>query len=205
MPALPPAEARHARFTQLFREHAAAAYRTLICCGVPAADAEDCVTRVFEIVLERLEAIRSGAERAYICGVAAKVASNARRLQRRRTARFTSLGHDEIDAVLLCRDPSSAEDPEQQAIRSGGIELLARALEEMSAGQRAVFVLCELERRSTREAAEALAIAETAVEARRRKARAAFARFCERLREAERSPAQLPDAEALQRWEKGNG
>jgi RNA polymerase sigma-70 factor (ECF subfamily) len=195
-------EARNARFAHLFREHAAAVYRTLLSCGVPAADAEEHVTRVFELVLEHLDEIRPGAERSYVCGVAARVAANVRRRLRRRTERFASLAHDELEALL----PDSggvAPSPEQDAIRAHGLRLLTRALEEMSEAQRTVFVLCELERRSTAEAAAALGIAETAVESRRRKARAAFARFCARLREAERAEDALGQDAALRRLERG--
>jgi DNA-directed RNA polymerase specialized sigma24 family protein len=62
-----------------------------------------------------------------------------------------------------------------------------RALSEMSSRQRAVFVMCELEGFTAKEVAEALGIAETAATARRRKARAAFARFCARLRAEEQA------------------
>ena len=180
---------KRARLTELFRRHARVAYRTLVACGVTDTDADDCTTQVFEIVLERLDDIRPGAERSFVCAVAARVASNARRSRERRLAHFALLSAQQWEGLPAQDD---RQDPERQAQRSRGRALLARALERMSDAQRPVFVLCELERCTAKEAAEALEIAESAVHARLRKARASFTRFCGELtREEASQPAAV--------------
>lgn len=175
---------RDARITAIFRQHARAAYRTLACCGAPAAELEDCLSQVFEIAWARVDTIQPGAERGYVCAVAARVAANARRRRARGLARFFYMDGPDLEALPATQAAEAELDPEAALARRDARRLLVRALAEMTERQREVFVLCELEELSLKEASEALGVGQAAVRSRHRKARVQFARFCERERQS---------------------
>src|SRR5262245_35984764 len=68
-------------------------WRSLRRFGVTDADADDATQRVFLIASGKLAMIRTGSERAFLVGTAARVAAHSRRSYRRREAaeqRFSS-------------------------------------------------------------------------------------------------------------------
>ncbi len=140
-------------------------WRSLRRFGVPSADVDDATQRVFLIVNEKLDRIQSGSERSFLIGVAARVASHARRSHHRREA--AELG-------FSTSPPEASPDPEQLTQRREDRELLDRALDAMPAELRAVFVLFELEELSIDETAALLTLPRGTVASRLRRAREVF-------------------------------
>lgn len=200
----PPPDASHARLTKIFRKHAGTAYRTLICSGIPQADAEDCITRVFEIVFERLANIAPHAERAIVCAVAARLAANVRRANTRRWRLFSQVEDEQWENFPQDLQSEGRGDPEHFALQAERVEELERAMARMTDRQRAVFVLCELERFTAAEAASALGVAVTAVQARRKKARIVFQAFCRQYPTTDAS-CKLPAEAGVTRRKRDHG
>jgi RNA polymerase sigma-70 factor, ECF subfamily len=136
------------------------------------AAAEDLVQDVFMAlprVIGRLEPGRS--LRSFLLGIAANRARHHYRSRRR----FLSM------AERLSREPEPEfESPEQHTERNALCRALSRALSTLSLDHRVAFVLCEVEGRSSREAADILGIPEGTVRTRlfhaRQKLRAALER-----------------------------
>jgi len=136
------------------------------------AAAEDLVQDVFVTlprVVGRLEPGRS--LRSFLLGVAANRARHHYRA-RRRFFRLTERLSREPE-----RFPMSPEDHTERSVLAG---ILARALDRLSLDQRIAFVLCEVEGRSSREAADILGVPEGTVRTRlfhaRQKLRATLAK-----------------------------
>lgn len=101
--------------------------------------AEDLVSEVFAVAVRRRDAIPTGAERAWLFGVAKNVLRDHQRAQRRATALI-----DELEA----HTPAAAPGPEPAAIGA--------AMNELPHTERAVLALTGLEGLSSAEAAERL-------------------------------------------------
>lgn len=69
--------------------------------GVPAADVEDATQQVFIVAARKLEKFREGSERAYLFGIAVRVASDARRAMRRRDKAHQLFAVDFINTRTL--------------------------------------------------------------------------------------------------------
>lgn len=128
-------------FERLYREHAGYLFRCLRALGVQSADLPDVVHDVFVTVYRRFDDVALyTSTRAWVHGIAVRVAANYRR-------------HSRQSRERLC-----AAVPEDSAVRSepgGAIDLL-RVLGALDENQREVFVLYELEELSMPEVAEAL-------------------------------------------------
>jgi RNA polymerase sigma-70 factor, ECF subfamily len=140
-------------------------WRSLRRFGVPSADVDDATQRVFLIANEKLERIQAGSERSFLIGVAARVASHARRSYHRREAAEISYSTNPREASL---------DPEELAQKREDRELLDRVLDAMPVDLRTVFVLFELEELSVDQTAALLALPRGTVASRLRRAREVF-------------------------------
>ena len=140
-------------------------WRSLRRFGVPSADVDDATQRVFLIANDKLDRIQAGSERSFLIGVAARVASHARRSYHRREA--AELGYS--------ANPREANpDPEQLTQKREDRELLDRVLDTMPAELRTAFVLFELEELSIDQMAALLVLPRGTVASRLRRAREVF-------------------------------
>ena len=90
--------------TGKFQVEAEFVWRTQRRLGVRPADADDAVQEVFVVAARRLGDIENGRERAFLFGIAARVASTRRRTLRRRP---------EDGELGLIEKPSDDPDPEE--------------------------------------------------------------------------------------------
>jgi len=162
------------RLEPLVAEHLDFVWRSLRRFGVRGADVDDATQRVFMIANEKLSKIERGRERAFLVGVAARIASHARRgYQRRDLAEFR-----------MASDPPQVNpDPEELTQRREARELLDRVLDRMPHDLRAVFVLFELEELSVDEIAHSLTLPRGTVASRLRRGREVFRECAQALAE----------------------
>lgn len=153
------------RLKRLIREHHDLVWRTLRRLGVPDRDVEDATQNVFVIVGRKLEHIGLEQERSFVFGVAMRVASDARRSQRRHPEDLVAEHPDETDPT---------PGPEAQVRHEELLALLGAALKRLPEEQRAVFLLHEFEEMSTSEIASMLEIPIGTAASRLRRARLAF-------------------------------
>jgi RNA polymerase sigma-70 factor, ECF subfamily len=148
-----------------------ALWRLLRRLGVPNADADDATQEVYLVVAERGAEILPGKERAFVYGIALRVAHS--RLRRR-------------DRSVELDEPSMADEDapgiEDLVDQREARKLLDELLEQMPFELRAVFVLFELEELSTVEIADALEIPRGTAASRLRRAREDFQIRVTRLR-----------------------
>jgi RNA polymerase sigma-70 factor (ECF subfamily) len=159
------AEPSHAqRVADLVELHYDFVWRVTRRLGVSTSETEDAVQQVFWVVSRKLGEIQTGRERAYLVGVAVRVASDFRRT----VARRRESGHEPPDL------PSAAPGAEELLDRRRARELLDRFLDALNPELRQAFVLFELENLQSREIAELLDIPTGTVASRLRRARDAF-------------------------------
>ena len=149
----------------LVERHLDFVWRSLRRFGVSNGDVDDATQRVFLIVNEKLDRIQAGSERSFLIGVAARVASHARRSYHRREA---------AEQGYSTTPPEANPNPEELTQKREARELLDRVLDAMPADLRAVFVLFELEELSIDETAALLALPRGTVASRLRRAREVF-------------------------------
>lgn len=152
-------------FERLVGDHLDFVWRSLRRFGVPTADVDDATQQVFLIANQKLDKIRPGSERAFLVGVATRVASHARRSLHRREAAELSLSSN---------PRASNPDPEELTERLEARELLDRVLDTMPLDLRSVFVLFELEELSVDQISRALVLPRGTVATRLRRAREVF-------------------------------
>jgi RNA polymerase sigma-70 factor (ECF subfamily) len=140
-------------------------WRSLRRFGVSNGDVDDATQRVFLIANEKLDRIQVGSERSFLIGVAARVASHARRSYHRREA---------AEHGFSTTPPEASPDPEELTQKREARELLDRVLDAMPSDLRAVFVLFELEELSIDDTAALLALPRGTVASRLRRAREVF-------------------------------
>lgn len=150
---------------ELVNKNLAFVWRSLRRFGVRAADVDDATQRVFLIVHEKLAAIERGRERAFLIGVAVRVASHVRRAYKRRDA-----AEQRFSSTPTAANPNPEEVTQQLEAR----ELLDRVLDGMPEDLRTVFVLFELEELSVDEIARVLALPRGTVATRLRRSREEF-------------------------------
>lgn len=164
-----------ARLVNIVHRHLDAIYRTARRLGVRDADMEDAVQDVLLVVLRRLDDIQPGKERAFVVAVAAGIAANRRRRERRHpedpSEALEELGA--ADELALGHAPPNGE---QSVERSRRLALLQTGLDAMTEAQRAVFVLFELEELTAREIAQELGVSIFTVVSRLRRAREVLSR-----------------------------
>ena len=153
------------RARALVDEHYAFVWRSLRRLGVPVADVDDGVQRVFWVATRKLESIRPGAERSYLYQTALRVASAVRRGAQRRREVLTADPEDRTDPSL-----SAEEIVDLKRARAR----LDAILDQMELDVRAVFTLFELDRLSLSEIAELLDIPRGTAASRLRRARERF-------------------------------
>ena len=171
-PSLAAAGIEPGRLRALVTDHFAFVWRSLVRLGVPRADAEDALQQVFIVASRKLPRIEPGRERAFLFGTALRIASRARRTQRRR--------REVLDPALgEGLDPGpSAED---LCDRSRARAAVSAILDGMPLDLRAVFVLFELEEIATPEIAAMLDLPRGTVASRLRRARDHFEAAARRI------------------------
>lgn len=146
-------------------------------------EAEGVVQQSFIAACSRVEDFRGESSlRTWLHRI---VVNNAlMRLRRRRKAQL-SLERDEAGRKLVSAITDHAEEPLDRVLERELGDALNRAVTELPETLRSVFVLRELEDYSTREAAEALGISESAVKVRLHRARQAIRPLIERYQSSE--------------------
>jgi RNA polymerase sigma-70 factor (ECF subfamily) len=159
------------RVRALVTLHFAFVWRSLCHLGLQEADADDAAQQVFLTAAKKLDAIERGSERAYLFGVALRIASRARRSRARRREVF---GAPAVEAT------DSRPGPDELIDRSRAVSVLEEALDAMAPDVRAAFVLFEIEQLSKSEVASALGIPEGTVASRVRRGREEFSKHVRR-------------------------
>lgn len=146
-------------------QHLDLVWRVLRRAGLRDADAEDAAQDVFWVFAQRLEDVPVRAERAFLASTAFRVASACRR-----SKRYREVSQEADCEEYAGSDPLPDRELELQRARA----LLSRALSALSAPEREVFILAELEQLSRTEVAEALGIPPGTVASRLTRARQSF-------------------------------
>ncbi len=123
-----------------------------------SAAAEDLLHEVFVTLPRAIRSYRGESSlRTFLISIAVNHARHHTRSAARRRRALES----------LAREPSAnSADPEHDARRKELARLLTRALDELSWDQRVAFVLCEVEERTSREAAEIVGAPEATIRTR---------------------------------------
>lgn len=153
-----------------------ALYRFVRRMGLTEADTEDALQEVALVCSTMNHEMSVHSPRGYLFGIAYKIASRLR--QRARSA-----GPDVAD--LQIRD--SAATPEEALERQQARRLLDAILDTLPDGERAVFLLCDVEEHTMAEVAEHLDIPPGTVASRLRRARETFTASRARLERSMRS------------------
>jgi RNA polymerase sigma-70 factor (ECF subfamily) len=169
-------DARTARVTALVQANFDYVWRVVRRFGVPESVTDDAVQQVFIVLTRRIEDVAEGTERAFLFRTALHVAGDAVRTR----ARSREAANDAIDAM-----PDAAPTPEDTVARRRAVASLQEILQGMDEGERAVFVLFELEGLLVREIAEIVELPEGTVASRLRRAREYFHGAVKRLRARE--------------------
>lgn len=145
--------------------HMGAVWRVLRRNGVPAADADDAVQKVFLVLSRKAHGVEAGRELPFLLRTAVFVASEARRKQRRRR---------ESKEGSFDERPSDRPNPEHELLERERLSQLDGILKEMDEPLRVAFVLYEIEELTMAVIAEVLEVPLGTVASRLRRARARF-------------------------------
>ena len=137
-------------------------YRVLRRLGVPARDAEDAQQQVFWVYARNLHRVEPGKDRAFLFGVAMRVAQS----MRQRVARWTPASEEAVNLLVA---PGDGADDRLDDIRARA--RLDALLEAMPMELRVVLVLHELEEWTMRDIAATLGLPPGTVASRLRRAR----------------------------------
>ncbi|NVB40241.1 sigma-70 family RNA polymerase sigma factor [Pseudenhygromyxa sp. WMMC2535] len=155
-----------AEFAAAYREHVDFVWRVLARRGVAASELEDVTQEVFLVAHRRWGAWEAGGSmRAWLYGVARRVAATHHRGRARRLRKHEALAPASAEPSLDAR----LDDRKRLAA-------LGEAIAALEASQREVFVLAEIESMSAPEIAESLGSNLNTVYSRLRRARARIAR-----------------------------
>lgn len=172
----PPVEHAVPDIQTLVTSHFEYVWRLFRRLGLSEADADDAAQRTFVVAARKLDKLQPGSERAYLFGIAVRVASRAHRaLARRRES------HSLSDIEFA--DPSPS--PDEVVDRGMARQLLDRILAAMTFELRAVFVMYELEGLTVPQIALALEIPEGTAASRLRRGREQFEQHVQRFRARE--------------------
>jgi len=160
----------------LFQTHYAAVWRLLRRFGVPLAQLDDAAQEVFWVAARRFADIEAGREKAFLYGVALRVASN----ELRRAQAHAELTRPLADLELVLAD--LAPTPEESLEQRRALLLLDRALRHLPLELRSVLVLFELEGLEVSKIAEIEGIPLGTASSRLRRARDEFSAVAKRLR-----------------------
>jgi RNA polymerase sigma-70 factor (ECF subfamily) len=156
---------------RLVREQLDFIWRLLRRLGLSEADAEDAAQQVLLIASTKLDEIQPGKERTFLYGIALRVASNARRGERRRLR--ADLANGALEAARS-EPGGSVRWPDELAELGRAQELLDQLLGELPEELARVLVLAEIEQHTTPEIAELEGIPVGTAASRLRRARSAF-------------------------------
>lgn len=137
--------------------------------GLTGAQSDEIAQEAFMVVARKLAQIESGHERAFVLGVAIRLANNERR---RAAQRFERVNEHADAPEPVDRQPLA----EQAMALKQRCEQLDRILDSMSSLLREVLLLYEIEELTLPEIAEALEIPQGTVASRLRRARVEFRR-----------------------------
>jgi RNA polymerase sigma-70 factor (ECF subfamily) len=166
--ALPKEAAGVRSFDALYARQFDFMWRSLRRLGVPPSQVEDAAQDAFVVVHRKLADLRPDAsEKAWLFGIALRVASDYRRTLRRK-------GTVSFDPELA---PSRDTSPFDGTAKAQEARLLEDFLNGLDDDKRAVFVLAELEGASAPEVSEALGCNVNTVYSRLRLARERFVSF----------------------------
>lgn len=140
--------------------------------GVSGADVDDAVQQVFIVAFNKLKRIREGRERAFLAGVAVRIASRSRRSCERR--------RESADAELPDQ-LSTSRSPVEELHRADARRIFEQLLDRMPPELRLVFVMYEVEELTLIEIAAALELPLGTVATRVRRARQLFVTRAQRL------------------------
>jgi RNA polymerase sigma-70 factor (ECF subfamily) len=130
--------------------------------GVPELATEDAVQDVFVVVHRRWgDRCAHVSERAWLCSISRRVASDHRRKRSRHERKLEALPR-----------PGPEGDLEREVAGRQVMSALEQALAKLDPARREVFVLAEVEGMTAREIAEALGVSPNTVSSRLRAARA---------------------------------
>src|SRR5258706_6225605 len=161
---------------QLFVTHYASVRRLLRRFGVAPAGVDDAAQEVFWVAVRRLADIRAGSEKAFLYGVALRVASNEVRRQNVSDALSASAEPAQLQLVDL------APTPEESLAQRRALRLLQAALDHMPLELRTWFLLFELEGLEVAKIAELEELPVGTASSRLRRARIEFSAITKRLR-----------------------
>jgi RNA polymerase sigma-70 factor (ECF subfamily) len=152
-------------FAEAYRANVEFVWRVLARRGVPDEQLEDATQEVFVVMHRRWGAWGSDSPRAWLFGVAKRVAGTQHRAQQRRARKLAAL-------------PAPAEPArlDQRLEDRARLDALARAVDSLDPERHAVFTLIEIEQLSAPEAAVALGCKLNTVYSRLRRARASIVR-----------------------------
>jgi RNA polymerase sigma-70 factor, ECF subfamily len=162
----------------LFQAHYAAVFRLLRRFGVPAAQLDDAAQEVFWVAARRFADIEVGREKAFLYGVALRVASN----ELRRAQANGQVTRPLTDLELGLSDV--APTPEESLEQRRALVLLHSALERLPLELRTVLVLFELEGLEISKIAAIEGLPLGTASSRLRRAREEFAAIAKRMRAA---------------------
>ncbi|MES1184021.1 MAG: sigma-70 family RNA polymerase sigma factor [Myxococcales bacterium] len=160
----------------LFATHYAAVWRLLRRFGVPGAQLDDAAQEVFWVAARRFADIEPGREKAFLYGVALRVASN----ELRRAQANAELTRPLEELALVPRDV--APTPEESLEQRRALLLLDAALGQLPLELRTVLVLFELEGLEVSRIAEIERLPLGTASSRLRRARAEFSAIAKRMR-----------------------
>jgi RNA polymerase sigma-70 factor, ECF subfamily len=167
------AASQHARLEQMFIKHHALLWRAVRRLGATAEVAADVAQQAFLVAAERMQDIRPGCERSFLCATAITLARTRHRREQR-----CQLQED----MDLHEDVFSQDDPVVR--RHYAQQLVDRVLRHLEPDLSLVFVLFELEGLSTAEIAEVIGAPAGTAASRLRRARELFRQEAERLEKA---------------------
>lgn len=166
---LPPSVLR-----RLVNDHYDFIWRLLARLNVGSAEVDDAAQQVFMVLVSRQElSIKVGSERAFLYGVALRVAKEFRRKA------LSSLNHSRPDPESLVDQRPGVD---AMAERSQARRQLDKILEAMPDSLKEAFILFELEDMTVPQIADLLAIPTGTVASRLRRARALFRKAINELR-----------------------
>jgi RNA polymerase sigma-70 factor (ECF subfamily) len=167
----------------LVHRHLDFVWRLLRRLGLSEADAEDAAQQVLLVVAGKLGEIEPGKARTFLYGIALRVASNARRGQRR----SLRAGQEQSAlAAAQCPPGGGVPWPDELAELGRAQALLDELLSELPEELARVLVLAEIEQCTVPEIAELEGVPVGTAASRLRRARSAFRELL--LREEHRNP-----------------
>ena len=166
------AATRDERLETMVERHFDVVWRSLRRLGVSDSGLDDAAQQVFIVAARKVETIEEGGEKAYLLGIAVRVASDARRS----TARRREVGGGvEEDA------PDPLPPPDELVDQKRARQMLDSVLASMPMDLRAAFTLFEIEGMTVPEVAAALDVPVGTAASRLRRARELFHDLVRRL------------------------